>query len=176
MSIDVVQADNGQGTSDVARSSLLERLRQQSAAQQRERSIDLEIGGAFEPPLVARYGVLPVHELERMSEQIDERHPDRVGYALEVMARSNRAILARDGDELVELCDERGTITFGHRLAVLLGLPIPPDEDSLPPREVIVMLFGGNALALSTHGGQLIQWMNAGGPQPGEALAATRSS
>lgn len=177
MSIAVVAAgEQHEREPNGARSSLLERLRKQSAAQQRERTIELDIGGAFDPPLVARYGVLPMHELETITEQIDERHPDRVGYALEVMARCNRAILARDGDELVELTDERGTITYGHRLALLLDLPVPPGEDNLPPREVIVALFGGNAVALSAHGGQLLQWMNTGGPQAGEASAATRSS
>jgi hypothetical protein len=150
---------------DAAPDSLLARLRQQAARQREERHIELEIGGWFEPPLIARYGVLPVHELERMNQNIDTQRPDIVGYGLEVMARSNSAILARDGERLIELRDERGAVTF--------GLPIPPDEDNLSPREVIVAVFGGNALALNAHGGSLIQWMqNPGGQQPGEASGA----
>lgn len=174
MSIAVVQTGSEsppvEPGADAARGSLLDRLRRQTERQQAERTLDVEIGGEFDPPLVARYGVLPVHELERFGEMADE-HASRVEFALDVMARSNTAVLAYDDEgHLVELADERGAVTFGHRLAVLLGMPIPPGEDNMQPHEVIRLLFGGNGIALSTHGGRLLQWMqDPGAIDPGEA-------
>jgi hypothetical protein len=161
---------------DAPPSALLSRLRKQATAQQRERHIDLEIGGEFDPPLVARYGVMPVHELERYSELAADPRSSRIEVGIDIMARSNVALFARDAERLVELVDERGSVTFGHRLAQLLELPIPPGEERMPPRDVIVHLFGGNGLALSTHGGQLLTWMqdpSKGETTPGEASGET---
>jgi hypothetical protein len=161
---------------DAPPSSLIARLRKQAAQQQRERHIDLEIGGTFDPPLVARYGVMPVHELERYSELATDPRSSTTEVGIDIMARTNRALFARDGERLVELRDELGAITYGHRLAVLLELPIPPGEDNMAPRDVIVGLFGGNGLALSTHGGRLLSWMQnptEGETTPGEASGET---
>jgi hypothetical protein len=157
-------------------SSLIARLRKQAAEQRAERHIDLEIGGTFEPPLVARYGVMPVHELERYSELATDPRSSTTEVGIDIMARTNVALFARDDDRLVELRDELGTITYGHRLAQLLELPIPPGEDDVSPRDVIVGLFGGNGLAISTHGGQLLSWMQnpgKGEATPGEASGET---
>jgi hypothetical protein len=179
--VDVVAASNGELAyedeleHDAPKSALITRLRKQAVAQRRERHIELEIGGAFDPPLVARYGVLPVHELDRYGEQVNDARSSNMEVGIDIMVRTNLAVLARDGDELVELEDDMGSVTFGHRLALLLELPLPPGELDMPPRDVIVALFGGNGIALSAHGGQLLEWMRnpTDESSPGEASGET---
>lgn len=160
--------------SDTAPDSVLARLRKQSAEQARDRHVDVEIGGAFDPPIIARYGVLPPAELDRYSELVGGR-TSNLELILDMLVRTCRGLFSADDDGvLVELVDELGTVTYGHRLAVLLGMPIPPGEEDLPGRDAILMLFGGNGFAIAQHATEVVTWMqNPGGKAPGESSAAT---
>jgi hypothetical protein len=164
--------DEQPAADDAAAGSVLARLRAQTARQAQERTVDVEIGGAFQPPIVARYGVLPVHELERYGELAGGT--SNVELIIDMLARTCQALLTSDGERLIELRDELGPVTYGHRLAVMLGMAIPPGMDELPPREAILQLFGHNGFALASHASDVVTWMqNPGGPAPGEASAAT---
>jgi hypothetical protein len=152
--------------------SVLARLRAQAAEQAKDRTVDVAIAGAFDPPIMARYGVLPTEELERYSELAGGT--SNLSLVLDMLSRTLRCLVTEDGGREVELRDELGTVTYGHRLAVLLGMPIPPGETEMPPRDVILQLFGGNAFALAAHASEVVSWMqNPGGPSPGESLGAT---
>jgi len=158
---------------DPAPGSVLARLRRQTELQQRDRTVDVEIGGAFDPPIIARYGVLPARELDRYAELVGGT--SNLELVLDMLTRTCRALLSADEDgELVELRDELGPMTYGHRLAVALAMPIPPGEDDLPGRDVLLILFGGNGFAVAEHAGRVVSWMqNPGGPAPGESSGAT---
>jgi hypothetical protein len=148
---------NGSGVrGDAMPGSLLADLRQRAAAQRAERHVELEIGGDFGDMLIARYGVLDVHELERYATL--QGNTGNVELSLEMLAATCKCLLARDGETLVELRDEQGSVTYGPRLARLLGMP-GADERDIPPRETILALFGQNAMQLGAHVTRLVEWM-----------------
>lgn len=173
--IRVLAADHDQPVAheDAPPDSVLARLRRQSAQQAADRTVDVEIGGCFDPPIIARYGVLPPAELDRYAELVGST--SNLELVLDMLARTIRSLHTADEDgALIELTDQYGSLRYGHRLAVALGMPIPPGEDDLPPREVIIMLFGGNGFAIAKHATEVVTWMqNPGGPTPGEPLART---
>jgi hypothetical protein len=62
-----------------------------------------------------------------------------------------------DNGDLVPVEDERGPVRLEHRLAVLLALAEP--EPVLTAREVVLLLFNGNAFALGAFTDKLVTWM-----------------
>jgi hypothetical protein len=181
--IDVVAAGNGDALEHELEHATTRRaaeLAHRASAQAggraaRERHIDLEIGGTFEPPLVARYGVMPVHELERYSELATDPRSSTTEVGIDIMARTNVALFARDA--IASSSSRRARhdhVRASARAAA--RAPDPARRDDMQPRDVIVGLFGGNGLAISTHGGQLLSWMQnpgKGEATPGEASGET---
>jgi hypothetical protein len=170
--ISVVAAGNGHepAPADAAPGSLLARLRSQAVQQAEDRTVEAPIGGSFDPPIMAVYGVLPPEELERYAELAGGT--SNLELVLDMLVRTNRSLWTSDGERRVELRDDRGAVTYGHRLAELLGIPHPPDTE-LEPREVLLALFGRNGMALASHASQVVTWMqNPGGATPGESSGA----
>jgi hypothetical protein len=151
--------------------SLLADLRRRTAQQRSERTLDLDVGGAFGDRLVLRYGVLPIDELERYSE-LQGKVSD-IGLALDVLVRTCRGVYGRTDDgELELLRDEDGSsVGLDTRLAELLAVELPPGVDELTPREIVSALFGNNALMLGQHVERLVAWMQ-GSDTSGEVSGA----
>lgn len=172
--IDVVTDSNGQIEPATA-GSLLARLRQAAAEQQRERRFDVDVGGAFGDMLVARYAPLPIDELERYAELAGTT--GNVELAIDLVVRCNVALCARDdNDELETLTDEHGVVTIGPRLARLLELPVPASVSEPTPREVVRWLWGDNGMAFGAHVQRVLEWMSQEQPRPTSATSESTSS
>lgn len=157
-------------TRDAPAGSPLARARAAAARQREVHTHDLAVGGAFGEHLLVRYGTLPTEELDRYAELSDSI--GNLSLAIDLMVQSCRTIVWRDDDELTDL-----DVRLDWRLWTLLEWPLPPGVDEaedVTSRELIDTLFGHNALALGTHLGELVTWMqNPGGDDPGEASGAT---
>jgi hypothetical protein len=166
----VVAADSELERSDAAPGSVLAQLQAAAVEQARERTLELPIGGAFGPHLLARYRVLSVDELERFP-QLSGKIAD-VYIAVEMMVTTCTTMLWRDDHgDVTDL-----NTTYTAKLWELMGWPLPEsvELDELTPREVVVKLFGGNGSALAMHLQRLSTWLQSpGGPAPGESSAAT---
>lgn len=151
--------------------SLLARLRERAREAQRERTVDVDVGGAFGELLVARYAPPPLDELERHAEFVGKA--SELSIAIDLVVRSNVAMLARDGGRLEELRDVDGPVRLSGRLLRLLGLEPPVADDDLTPREIVHWLFGGNGPAIATHVTEALERM---GGAPGPISPTTGSS
>jgi hypothetical protein len=140
-------------TVDAAPGSLVERLRRRAQDVQRQRTFELPVPG-WGGELVLRFKPLEIAQLERFL----ARDASDVSANIEAMGVCCVAVLGRDGGRFVELADAEGPVRIEHRLGVLLGMPIPPDA-TLTTREVVLMLFGGNAMALGAFVDRLVTWM-----------------
>jgi hypothetical protein len=168
--VHVVAADTELERSDAAPGSVLAQLQRAAAEQARERTLELPIGGAFGPHLLARYRVLSVDELERFP-QLSGKIAD-VYIAVEMMVTTCSTLLWRDDHGDVSDLNT----TYAPKLWELMGWPLPEhvELDDLTPREVVVKLFGGNGSALALHLERLSSWLQSpGGYAPGESSAAT---
>jgi hypothetical protein len=156
--------------SDAAPGSVRAALQHAAAEQARERTIDLSIGGAFGPHLLARYRVLNVDELERFP-QLAAKVAD-IYVAVEMMVTTCTTLLWRDDHGDVNDLN----VTYSPKLWELMGWPLPEhvELDDLTPREVVVKLFGGNGSALAMHLQRLSEWLqHPESAMPGESSAAT---
>lgn len=155
---------------DVAPGSVLAQLQHAAAEQAQTRTLDLPVGGAFGPHLIARYRVLSVDELERFP-QLAGKIAD-IYVAVEMMVTTCTTLLWRDdAGELTDL-----NVAYTPKLWELMGWPLPDGVglDDLTAREVVVKVFGGNGSSLAVHLERLATWLQSpGGPAPGESLAAT---
>lgn len=133
--------------------ALLDRLRLNAERARAGRTLDKPVPG-FRGELLLRFKPLDIGQLERF---VDARRAGRVSEiseGIDAMATCCTGVLARDGDRLIEL-----PAGLDHRLAVLLGMPIPPDA-TMTSREVTLMLFGGEAFALGKFVDELVEWMS----------------
>lgn len=145
--IDVVAERNGALDSGPS-GSLLAKLRERAAAAQRERFVDVNVGGPYGDMLVARYAPPSLDELERYLDFVGKS--SELSISMEIAVRANVAMLARDDDgTLDELTDDDGVVTLGVRLLRVLDLPLRADE--LTAREVFTTLYGGNGPAIAVH-------------------------
>jgi hypothetical protein len=147
--------------------SLIARLRERTARQQEGRTLDVDVPG-FGGELLLRFKPLDLTTLDHI---FGNQSPKSSGIneTIEALTRSCVGVLARDGDELVQLSDAEGPVLLEDRLAVLLDMPHPAGP--LTGREVVLALFGGNAFALGAFVDRVVTWM--GDPDavqtPGEA-------
>jgi hypothetical protein len=159
---------SGPSSSPEADGSLLSRLRVAAAAQQLEHTEEFAVGGEFKKQLWIRHKPLDGPPMDRfISQRAQMREAAATGAGvpitelnLDLMAQSCVAVLGADeaGENREVLEDERGPILLEHRLAVLLGFPVPP-TGALTARDVIMMLFGNNAMAVVNYGDTLVDWM-----------------
>jgi hypothetical protein len=149
---------------DAAPGSALALARAAAARQRQRHTTEIPVGGDFGDHLKIRYGVLPLHEIERYSELAQTTS---WSLNLDVMTSACQTVLW-DGTDL--------EVGLDHRLWTLLDWPLPTGLDhaqDLTPRELIDALFGYNGIALAEHFARLQKWMeNPGGDGPGESSAA----
>ena len=166
----IVPAGEGPTTeTSVEPSSMLADLRRRAAAQRREHVTLIDVGGEFGDKLKVRYGVLPMNDMERYAELQAGGAMTNMSLAIDLMVACCKELVFVTDEGEVVLSDERGPVGLEDRLADLMDWPRPGDE--LTPREVVNLLFGGNALALDSHIGKLVEWMRA--PERGDALGGS---
>lgn len=169
--VDYEQPENGE-----VKGSLISNLRAAAKAQQEIHITDIPVGGEFGKRLQIRYHPMEPGAMDRYItrraeiRQLQEADP-RVGIPftelnMDLMAQACLAIVGADekGESKIVLEDDTGTVKLEERLARLLSLPIP--EGGLNAREVIMMIFGGNALAIIDHGDDLLSWLRDPKEQP----------
>jgi hypothetical protein len=134
--------------------ALLDRLRRQSSRIREGRTLDKPVPG-FEGALILRFKPLEMGQLERFAEAQRVGKSSGVSEGIEALATCCIGVYVRDGDRLTKL--DAG---LDHRLAELLGWPIPPDA-MLTAREVVLTLFGGEALLIGNFVDEVTQWMTS---------------
>lgn len=132
--------------------ALLDSLRRNAERRRETRTIDKPVPG-FHGELILRFKPLDVGELERFAEARRAGKVSEISEGIDAMATCCIGVFGRDGNHLIEL-----PARLDHRLAVLLGMPIPPDA-TLTAREVVLNLFGGEAFALGKFVDELVEWM-----------------
>lgn len=139
--------------------SLVARLRSRAKEVQEERRLDLPVPG-WRGDLVLRFRPLDITQLERVVDRQAKGGTSYVSEGIDAMATCCVGVLGRDslGVTLTALEDAEGPVRIEHRLGVLLGMPVPPDAE-LSTREVVLMLFGGNAFALGSYLDRFVSWM-----------------
>lgn len=151
--------------------SILSQLQAAAAAQQEEQRIELPIGGAFAGLLFVRYRPLDPGQMDRYvakrariidkgGELADISSTDS---SMDLMAQACVCLLDRAGGEL-ELDGQ--PVRLDARLAALLELAFPEGFEPTA-RDVILRLFGGNALAIDAHASRLLEWMRQPAEVPG---------
>ncbi len=151
--------------------SILAQLQAAAAAQQEEQRIELPIGGAFAGLLFVRYKPLDPGQMDRYvakrariidkgGELADISSTDS---SMDLMAQACVCLLDRAGGEL-EL--DGAPVRLDARLARLLELAFPEGFEPTA-RDVILRLFGGNALAIDAHASRLLDWMRQPAEVPG---------
>jgi hypothetical protein len=162
--------------------SLLSRLRHAAAEQSKEHVKDFMVGGEFRKELWIRYKPLDSGPMDRFlgqrSKMRDLAESDKKSSLpltelnMDLMAHACVAVVGADvnGENKEILEDDFGPVKLEHRLAELLGFPIP-GEKMLTAREVIMLVFGNNAVAIIDHGDEVLAWMHdpVEGIQPGES-------
>lgn len=150
--------------------SLLSQLRIKAKAQQKQHTTDMVVGGEFKKQLWIRYQPLEPAAMDRYitrRAEIRERQESnpRMGLPytelnMDLMAQACVAVVGADenGENKFVLEDDTGSMRLEHRLAVMLGMPVPGDIE-LNARDVIKLVFGGNALAIVDHGDDLLTWL-----------------
>jgi hypothetical protein len=157
------QPENGE-----VEGSLISKLRGAAKAQQETHYKDLKVGGEFRDNLWIRYQTLGDAQMDRFINrraqlrQIQELDPKKdlpfTELNMDLMAHACSAVVGKSDGEEVILEDSDGPLRLEHRLAVFLELPVP-GEFTLPARDVITLIFGGNALAIIDHGDDLMEWL-----------------
>jgi hypothetical protein len=128
------------------------------------------VGGEFKKQLWIRYQPLEAVAMDRYinrRSEIRQRQEDnpRMGLPytelnMDLMAQACVAVVGADenGENKFILEDDTGPMRLEHRLAIMLGMPVP-GEIELNARDVIMLVFGGNALAVVDHGDDLLEWL-----------------
>lgn len=152
--------------------SLLSQLREAAKLQQQEHINDIVVGGEFKKQLWIRYKPLDGPPMDRFITRRAELR-DKIGndprssipfteLNMDLMAQACVAVVGanQDGENKQALEDDLGPVRLEHRLAVLLGFPVPTAQgEKLSAREVIMLLFANNAMAIIDHGEELLGWM-----------------
>lgn len=151
-----------------AAGSVLAQLQSAAAAQQEEKTTDIGLGGAFAGLLSVRYKPLDPASMDRYIAK-RARIIDRGGEladisstdsSMDLMAQACIGLVDKTG-ALLEV--EGSPIRLDSRLAALLGIPFPEGFEPTA-RDVILKLFGSNAMAIDAHSSRLLDWMR----QPAE--------
>jgi len=155
----------------VPEDSIIGRLRSKTAAQQKEKTKAFPVGGEFGNMLQIRYKPLKPDVLDDFIVQQENVSQLRaIQMNMDMMSRACVSVEGYDPNshERTVLTDAAGNkILLDNRLAIMLDMPNPTGEQ-LTAREVITLLFGGNGLAIGSHGDDVTTWMRApGGAEPG---------
>jgi len=164
--------------SDAPAGSVLARLRERAAGQRRDRTLDVAIGGMWEDQLVVRYRMPPMEEADRLLATASRLvvndggpTPSMTHAAVDLMATCCVTVLGADTDGLEDL-----GVKLTGRLLTMLELELPAGIDNpadATAAEVILTLFEGNWLAVNVHAAKVMDWLQGGTGELGEASAAT---
>jgi len=152
--------------------SILAQLQRAAAAQQEEQRIEIPVGGAFAGLLSIRYRPLNPDQMDRYvakrariidkgGELADISSTDS---SMDLMAQACVCLIDRAGGELA--AEGEPPCRLDARLARLLDLSFPEGFEPTA-RDVILRLFGGNALAIDAHASRLLDWMRQPVEVPG---------
>lgn len=150
--------------------SLLDSLREAAKAQAADHFEDFPVGGEFKKQLWIRYRPMDEGPMNRFiarrsaikdNPELTKEFPI-TELNMDLMAQSCVCVLGADpnGENREELRDQYGVVRLEHRLLELLNM-VPPDlqEGQATSHEVIMMLFGRNAMAVVDHGDDVVKWM-----------------
>ena len=158
---------------DAAPGSVLAQLRARAEVQRQARTLELPVGGAFGENLVIRYRVLERREWDKYAVLLtpsvvaagETDLPPMSVLNARMMAAACETVLWVEGDERHDL-----EVQLDGELARLLAYPLPEGMtyDDLGVLEVVEALFP-SPMAVTSHAGQLVQWMqdpsNPGGAE-----------
>ena len=151
--------------------SALARIRAAAAAQRKDRSLELPVGGEFGDRLVLRYGLLPLEDMDRYADLAAGASPRLSALTIDMMVSACRTVLWREQGTDTDLA-----VGLTAELWELMDWPLPEGVDELAdltPREIVLALFGGNGMAVVGHAEELMTWMRAPGTPPGGASGAS---
>ena len=163
MSTEATQTEVGYGVmeddpDDPARpDSLLERLREDRLALASAESTTIEIPG-YDGELVCRYRLMEASQLEKIARRAAKLPRERRNLAVTMDSLSAACIEFetvdhRNGGAIGTLAENGDDpIRYDDRLAEALGYT------AKSAREAVLGLFGGNEIAVLTHGAQLARW------------------
>lgn len=162
--------------------SVLGNLKAAAKAQQEEHTEEFAVGGEFGEMLKIKYKVAEPNSMDRFVAARAKMgdNPQMTELTCRFMAQNCICLTGYGGGGSWVLEDEQGIVRLEHRLAALLEI-VPPNPNpvagpyQLTAQEVILLLFGGNALAVITHGDELMTWMQNPSRQPdvGKSLGRT---
>jgi hypothetical protein len=132
--------------------ALLDRLRRSAEKAREDRHLDKPVPG-FGGDLVLRFKPLDIGQLERFVESRRAGRVSEISEGIDALATCCVAVFGSYAGTTVEL-----PALLDHRLAVLLNMPFPPGA-TLTAREVVLMLFGGEAFALGKFVDEVVEWM-----------------
>ena len=146
--------------SDAPPGSVLARLRARAAVQRRDRTLDVPV---WDGALIARYHAPAMADTDRLVASAATF--DSAGatasmsrIAVDMMSTCCQTLLGVGEDGSVEDLEHQYT----GRLLELLELPFPPavtSPEDVTVFEVIDILFAGNWLAVNTHAGRVMTWL-----------------
>ena len=137
--------------------SLLERLREDRLALASAESTTIEIPG-YDGELVCRYRLMEASQLEKIARRAAKLPRERRNLAVTMDSLSAACIEFetidhRNGGDAGKLAENGDDpIRYDDRLAEALGYT------AKSAREAVLGLFGGNEIAVLTHGAQLARW------------------
>jgi len=154
---------------DVKPGSILWKLREQAKHSQEDQEVDIPVGGEFGDWLMIRYKTVDPDRLDVfLSGRLNDDSPKALQVNMDLMAQACVGIVGHNPDteekELLKHPDGKPML-FEQALIELLDMPIPPGPELLA-RDVIVMLFSRNGVAIGNHGNTLVRWMQ----DPGKKL------
>lgn len=166
--VDEPTLEMGIGTE--ADDSIIGQLRARAKEQLEEHNIDIPVGGEFGKQLLIRYKPLdpgPMDKFFARRSQLRDMMPDGkelpiTELNMDLMAQACVGVYGADanGENKEELTAPSGqALKLDYRLIQFLQMPM--DESMAKPtsHEVIMMLFGNNAMAVINHGDELAGWM-----------------
>jgi hypothetical protein len=160
-----------------ASDSLVGQLRMAAAEQQKEHVEDFLVGGEFKKQLWIRYKPLDPGPMDRFFARRSEVMGNLAGLKgelpitelnMDLMAQACVGIVGADinGNNKEVLEDEDGPLThLDYRVTEYLHIPWD-GLDRPTSRDVIMALFGQNAMAIIDHGDDLAGWMRDPSQKP----------
>jgi hypothetical protein len=148
--------------------SILGSIKTRAKLQQEEHLKEFPVGGEFGNLLKIKYKVLEQGPLDSFiaRRQAQAEKPQMTALSMQFMAQACLCLVAYDesGKHSIVLEDGEGVMRLEHRLAEFLEI-VPPNPNPIAPAEplsateVIMLLFGKNAMAVVAHADELMTWM-----------------
>jgi hypothetical protein len=156
---------NGNGAANMA--SVLGQLKARAALQQQVHTHEMSVGGEFGDTLKIKYKVLEEGGVDTfIAKRQAMDTPQMTSLTMTFMAQACICLIGYDetGEHSWVLEDNQGPVRLEHRLLELLEMVPPNPNPQAPPAiltapEVIMIMFGKNAMSIVQHGDELMTWM-----------------